>query len=139
MLSYLFKQKLLFLGLVFWAVFLGIMPNLSQAALVESKGGLPGQYEIDLAKIKAFLEKEIVERRLVDSKINKEELLKRIEKLDPDELHELALRTDKIKIGGNPGGAWLIVLLVGLIIIAILYFTNYTIKIEPRDTVPRRY
>jgi hypothetical protein len=139
MLSYLFKQKLVFLALVIWALFLGISPNLSQAALIESKSTMEGQYEDDLVKIKTFLEQELVQKQLKRARIDKEELLNRIEKLNENELRELALRCDKIKVGSGAGGVFLVILIIGLVIVAILYFTNYTIKVEPRDAVPRRY
>jgi len=138
MLNYLFKQKLVFSGLAIWALFLGILPNLSQASLVESKTGVPQQCKADLAKVKLFLENSLVRRGLERTKLSKEELLKRVEKLDADQLHELAMRCDRIKVGGS-GGILLVILIVGLVIIAILYVTNYTIKVEPRDAIPRRY
>ncbi len=139
MLGYLVKQKLVLAGLVFWALFLGIRPNLSLASLVESKPDILGQYENDLDRIKSFLEQELVQKQLKRAAIDKDELLRRIEKLDEAQLRELALRCDKIKVGGGAGGVFLVIAIVFLVIIAVLYFTNYTLKIEPRDTIPRRY
>ncbi|MCX5656790.1 MAG: PA2779 family protein, partial [Candidatus Omnitrophica bacterium] len=92
-----------------------------------------------LEKVKLFLDKEIVAKKLSRMSVDRLELIKRVEKLDKEQLHELAMRCDKIKVGGSAGGLLLIVFIIGLVIITILYFTNYTIKVQPRDAIPRRY
>ena len=139
MLNYLFKQKLVILCFAFWALFLGVMPNLSQASLVDSKKGYESEPNVDLEKVKLFLDKEIVAKKLSRMGVDRPELLKRVEKLDKEQLHELAMRCDKIKVGGSAGGIFLVILIIGLIIVTVLYFTNYTIKVQPRDAIPRRY
>ncbi|MGE4357932.1 MAG: PA2779 family protein, partial [Candidatus Omnitrophota bacterium] len=108
------------------------------AGLVESKRGIEEERSIYLEKIKAFLEGKIVKSYLNRFGMDKDVLMQKIEKLQTDELKELALRCDKVKVGGS-SGAFIVILVLLLLIFVVLYVTNYTIRIEPRDAVPRRY
>ncbi|MCM8778235.1 MAG: PA2779 family protein [Candidatus Omnitrophica bacterium] len=139
MLSFIYKEKFCFLFLLSVAIFLGIKPNSGYAGWVDSRTGMPEEKDIYLNKIKSFLEKERTNYYLKRMGIDKEVILERIAQLDPEKLKELALRCDMFKVGGGAGGILLGILILVLLIIAVLYFTNYTIKIEPRDAIPRRY
>ncbi|MCM8766430.1 MAG: PA2779 family protein [Candidatus Omnitrophica bacterium] len=138
MLSLIDKNKFCLLFILFWAIFLGIRPNSGYAGLVDSKSGMGEERDVYLNKIRDFLENEKTSYYLKRMGLDKELILQRAERLDREKLQELARRCDMLKVGGG-GGLFLGILIVVLLIIAVLYFTNYTIKIEPRDAIPRRY
>lgn len=138
MLSFIYKRRFNFLLFIFWAIFLGIKPNVGFAGFVDSKIGLVEKREYYLEKINTFLQNEKVVTYLKRFGLDKEVILERIRNLDEERLREIALRCDVIKVGGG-SGTIILILFILLLIFIVLYITNYTIKIEPRDAIPRRY
>ncbi|MCM8784094.1 MAG: PA2779 family protein [Candidatus Omnitrophica bacterium] len=138
MLRFIYKRKFIFLFFLAWAIFLGIKPNLGYAGLVNSKVVTEGERGLYLEKINSFLKDEKVMGYLNRFGMDRDALINKIEQLETDRLRDLALRCDKIKVGGD-SGVFIVILIILLLIIIVLYVTNYTVKIEPRDAVPRRY
>jgi|GEM_PF-2500197 len=138
MLSFLYKKKLVFLFFLFWAILLGIKPNLGYAGFIDSKKGFIEEREKYLEKIERFFQDKKVVAYLNKMGMDKEIIWERIKNLDNEKLREIAWRCDMLKVGGN-SGVIIVILVLLLLIFVVLYFTNYTIKIEPRNAVPRRY
>ncbi|MCM8763713.1 MAG: PA2779 family protein [Candidatus Omnitrophica bacterium] len=138
MLGFIYKRKFLFLFFLVWAIFLGIKPNLGYAGLVNSKVVTEGERGLYLEKISSFLKDEKVIGYLNRFGMDRDALINKIEQLETEKLRDLALRCDNIKVGGD-SGVFIVILIILLLIIIVLYVTNYTVKIEPRDAVPRRY
>lgn len=74
----------------------------------------------DIEKIRSFLESKIVQQRLADFGLTKEEISSRLEQLSPQELHDLAVHIDKIDYGGDALGVIISLLVIAILVIVIL-------------------
>ncbi|MFH1775953.1 MAG: PA2779 family protein [Candidatus Omnitrophota bacterium] len=123
----LLKYKLVFRVMLCLALFLGITPPLG-ALPVESQGYTYVR-ETDFNKIVSFLEQGDCARKLKRLGISKELLEPALVKLDDYELHRLSGKVETIKSGGDGGIVWGILIVV-LIVIAVLYFTDHVVKVD---------
>ena len=134
----LLEKKRIFIFMAMWACLLGISPRISFCMPVNS---LPSSAQVsqqkidDLGKLNSFLELEPVKKKLLRMGLGKNEINQRLAKLDDATLHRLAQRAGKITAGGDSTGIVIILILLTLIFVAILYFTDRVVKIEPRRPV----
>gem|GEM_PF-5168150 len=64
--------------------------------------------------------------------ISREEFGEKLAKLDTVQLQSLSSRADKIYAAGDLGGVLVLIAIITLVVIAILYFTDYSVRIEPK-------
>jgi len=85
----------------------------------------------DLEKIRKVLEMKMVRERLKNFGFTPNEIEKKFSQLDDQQIHQLALSLDELKVGGN-GWAWAVVILVLIAIGVIVYFyvTGHRVVIE---------
>ena len=85
----------------------------------------------DLEKIRKVLEMKMVQERLKNFGFTPNEIEKKIGQLDDQQIHQLALSLDELKVGGS-GWAWVVVILVLVAIGVIVYFyiTGHRVVIE---------
>lgn len=84
----------------------------------------------DLDKIRNVLEMKMVRERLKAFGFTPEEIEKKLSQLSDQQIHQLALNLDELKVGGD-GWAVLIVLLLLAIVVGIyLYVTGYRLVLE---------
>lgn len=90
-----------------------------------------GERSSDLEKIRKVLEMKRVRERLKDFGFTPEEIEKRLGALDDQQIHQLALDLDALRVGGN-GWAWVLVILILVAIGVIVYFyvTGHRVVIE---------
>ena len=69
----------------------------------------------DLDKIQKTLETKIICQRLYELGFSQEEIRSRLTRMSDQQIHEIALRLDTLKVGGDGIG-----LVVGILVIAIL-------------------
>ena len=85
----------------------------------------------DLEKIRKVLEMKMVQERLKNFGFTPNEIEKKIGQLDDQQIHQLALSLDELKVGGS-GWAWVVVILVLVAIGVIVHFyvTGHRVVIE---------
>ena len=130
----LLRRKGILFTMAVWACLLGCLPSSSSAMPVESRVSViqgVNAREADIRTISSVLEKETIRQRLARLGLKEGEIKERLVRLDDAELHSLAMKVERIRAGGDSSLAIGIAILL-LIIIAVLYFTDYAIKIEPR-------
>jgi hypothetical protein len=85
----------------------------------------------DLDKIRKVLEMKMVRERLKNFGFTPNEIEKKLSQIDDQQIHQLALNLDGLKVGGD-GWAWVVVILVLIAIGVIVYFyvTGHRVIIE---------
>lgn len=85
----------------------------------------------DLDKIRKVLEMKMVRERLKNFGFTPNEIEKKLSQIDDQQIHQLALNLDGLKVGGD-GWAWVVVILVLIVIGVIVYFyvTGHRVIIE---------
>ena len=85
----------------------------------------------DLEKIRKVLEMKMVRERLKDFGFTPNEIEKKLSQLDDQQIHQLALSLDDLKVGGS-GLAWVLVIIILIAIGVIVYFyvTGHRVVIE---------
>ncbi len=93
-----------------------------------------GQSQINrstnVEKIQKFLETKIVRERLRAFGFSQEEIQTRLNHLSDDQLHQVALQLDELKVAGNGGEVVIIVLLVLILVALIIYVTGHRIVVK---------
>jgi hypothetical protein len=85
----------------------------------------------DLEKIRKVLEMKMVRERLKNFGFTPNEIEKKLSQLEDQQIHQLALSLDDLKVGSD-GWAWVVVILVLIAIGVIVYFylTGHRVVIE---------
>ncbi len=85
----------------------------------------------DLERIRKVLEMKMVRERLKDFGFTPDEIEKKINQLNDQQIHQLAVQLDELKVGGN-GWAWVLVIfiLIAIGIIVYFYMTGHRVVIE---------
>lgn len=85
----------------------------------------------DLEKIRKVLELKMVRERLKNFGFTPNEIEKKLSQLEDQQIHQLALSLDDLKVGSD-GWAWVVVILVLIAIGVIVYFyvTGHRVVIE---------
>jgi len=105
------------------------MPAHGIAGVVASRGSDGANLrEQDLERIRALLERKIVQQRLRDYGVSPREAMEKIRQLDDPQLHRLAVKVDGVAEGGTMVGAGSdLILALGLIfaVIAVVAYLVY--------------
>jgi diacylglycerol kinase len=99
------------------------------AALIPSEVTLNSKIE-DIEKLQKFLEMKIVSQRLKDFGYSEKEILERLNSLDEDTLHKIALKIDELKIGGDAGTAVVLALVIIALVILIINLTGHRVVVR---------
>lgn len=93
-----------------------------------------GQSQINrstnVEKIQKFLETKMVRERLRAFGFSQEEIQTRLNHLSDDQLHQVALQLDELKVAGNGGEVVIIVLLILILVALIIYVTGHRIVVK---------
>lgn len=116
--------------LIFALIIIGIAQNVfagfSPSEMVYNNGNVR---LTDLEKIQKVLEIKLVEERLKELGFTKNEIQKRLAKLNDEQIHQLATSLDELQVGGDAG--WVIVfLLIAILFTLILYLSGYRIIVK---------
>jgi len=118
------------------AILFGMAPQTAMAMPVDSQlivhqSAARGMY---IEKVQSFLNKEIVQNRLSKLGMNEQAVSEYIGQLDDARLEQLAKRVDTINAAGDTGVVILLVVL--LVMVCVMYFADYRIKLVPREHNP---
>ncbi len=76
----------------------------------------------DLKKVQKFLEMKMVRERLKELGLTREEIQSRMDQISDQQLHQVALKLDNLRVAGDDGLGIIIGLLVIAILVVILVF-----------------
>ena len=114
-------MKMLSCYLVVAMFVLGITPRLYAGfSPSEAVSNLTFDRSSDLEKIRKVLEMKMVRERLKNFGFTPEEIEKKLSQLDDQQIHQLALNLDELKVGGNVW-VWVLVILLLAAIGVIVY------------------
>ncbi|GAB6184234.1 PA2779 family protein [Thermodesulfovibrio hydrogeniphilus] len=84
----------------------------------------------DLQKIQKFLEMKIVSQRLKDFGYSEKEIMDRLNSLDEQTLHNLALKIDELKVAGDAGLAVILALVIIALVVLIINLTGHRVVVK---------
>jgi len=114
--------------LIFAMLILGIIPKvdagLSPSEIITHNGlDRAG----DIQKIQKILETKMVSERLRNLGFTYEEIQKRLHQLSDEQIHELALNLDELKVGGDGLGIIIALLVIAILVVLLLQLSGHRI------------
>ncbi len=116
---------------------IGIAPRL-EASFVDSEPiGLattvtspPLDRKADLEKIRSVLEMKVVKQRLHDLGFSDEEIEARLSQLSDQEIHQLAMQIDELRVGkDNALGVIIALLIIAILVVILLQLMGHKVVI----------
>jgi tetrahydromethanopterin S-methyltransferase subunit B len=110
---------------------IGITPRV-HAGFAPSEGLVmaPGERTADLGKIQKFLEMKVVRERLRDLGFTSEEIQSKIKDLNDQQLHQLALKVDELKVAGDGAGIVIGLIIIALLVVVIIYLSGHRVVVK---------
>lgn len=84
----------------------------------------------EVEKIQKFLETKMIRERLQAFGLSQEEIQTRVNHLTDDQIHQVALKVDELKVGGDGGEVVIIILLILVLVALIIYVTGHKIILK---------
>lgn len=109
---------------------IGIAPKV-EAGLVKSEI-VPLSYadrSTDLEKIQKVLETKAVSKRLAQLGFTQDEVKKRLNQLNDQQIHQIALQLDELKIGSDGLGLIIALLIIAILVVILLQLTGHRVVI----------
>lgn len=85
---------------------------------------------VDLQKIQQVLEQKMVGDRLAQLGLTQDEIASRLTQLSDQQVHELALKLDDLKVGGDGLGIVIALLVIAILVVILLQLTGHKIIIK---------
>ena len=85
---------------------------------------------MDVEKVRKFLETKMIRERLHAFGFSQEEIQTRLNLLTDDQIHQVALKLDELKVAGDGGEAVIIVLLIAAIVLLVIYLMGYRVVLK---------
>ena len=114
------------------AMFLiGITPKV-EAGLSPSEVILDGQNDRnhDIAKIQGIIELKMIKDRLEKLGFTTDEVNSRLDRLSDQQVHQLALQLDDVKIGGDGLGVVIALLVIAILVVLLIQLTGHRVIIK---------
>jgi hypothetical protein len=90
----------------------------------------PADRSADVQKVQKFLEMKVVRERLREFGYAPDEIQSRLNQLSDPQIHQLALKVDKLKVGGDALGVIIFLLVVVILVIIILQVTGHRVVVK---------
>ena len=84
----------------------------------------------DLQKIQRVLESRLIRERLIQLGFTEEGIKGRLNQLSNEQIHQVALKIDEMKVGGDGAEVVIIILLVAVLVVAIIYLSGHRVIIK---------
>ena len=84
----------------------------------------------DFLKVQQVLESKMIRERLSQLGFTEEGIQQRLYQLSDEQIHQIALKIDELKVGGDAGEAIIIGLAVTIFIVAVIYFLGYRLVLR---------
>jgi len=90
----------------------------------------PAERSADVQKIQKFLEMKMVRERLKEFGLTPDEIQARLSQLSDPQIHQLAVKLDDLKLGGDGLGIIIFLLVVVILVIVILQVTGHRVVVK---------
>ncbi len=84
----------------------------------------------DLLKIQKVLELKMIRERLGQLGFTEEGIQQRLYQLSDDQIHQIALKIDELKVGGDAGEAVIIAFVIIIFIVLVVYLLGYRVSVK---------
>ena len=84
----------------------------------------------DLLKVQKALESKMIRERLGQLGFTEEGIQQRLYQLSDEQIHQIALKIDELKVGGDTGEAVIIGFVIVILIVVVIYFLGYRLVIK---------
>jgi hypothetical protein len=84
----------------------------------------------DLDKIRKVLEMKMVRERLKAFGFTADEIEKKLSQLSDQQIHQVAVSLDELKVGGDGWTILIVLLLIAIVVGVIIYVTGHRVVIE---------
>jgi hypothetical protein len=91
---------------------------------------LPSDRSSDVDKIRKVLELKMVRERLKEFGFTPDEIEKRLTQLSDEQLHQLALQLDEVKVGGNGWVVLGIIIVLAAIVVIVIYLSGHRVVVD---------
>jgi len=110
---------------------IGITPRV-YAGFAPSEGFAlaSGERASHLDKVQKFLEMKMVRERMKDLGFTPEEIQGKMKDLSDQQLHQLAMKIDDLKVGGDGLGIVIAILVIVILVIVIIQLTGHRIVVK---------
>lgn len=111
---------------------IGITPRVYAGFSPSEVMGLPAaERSADLQKIQKFLEMKMVRERLQEYGLTQDEIQSRLGQLSDQQIHQVALKLDDLKVAGDSGlGIIIAVLVIIVLVIIVIQLLGHRIVIK---------
>ena len=111
---------------------LGITPRVYAGFSPSEVVGVPQMDRgSDLGKIRNVIETKMIGERLKQMGLTPDEIQKKLSQLGDQQIHQLALQLDELKVGGDAGWAILgIIIVLAAIAVLVIYLTGHEVVIQ---------
>ncbi len=111
---------------------IGITPRVYAGFSPSEAIGLPAaERSVDLQKVQKFLEMKMVRERLQEYGLTQEEIQSRLGELSDQQIHQVALKIDDLKVAGDSGlGIIIAVLVIIVLVIIVIQLLGHRIVIK---------
>ncbi len=128
------RRKFWVTGLVWYLIgamfVIGIVPRAFAGFSPSEAISLAFDRPSDLEKVRKFLEMKMVRERLKDLGFTADEIEKRLVQLSDDQIHQIALQIDELKVGGDGWAVAIVLILVAILAVLVIYVTGHRLVIE---------
>jgi hypothetical protein len=90
----------------------------------------PAERAAEVQKIQKFLEMKVVRERLQELGFAPAEIQSRLNQLSDPQIHQLALRVDNLKVGGDAAGVIIALLVIVILVLVIIWLTGHKVVIK---------
>jgi hypothetical protein len=90
----------------------------------------PAERSAEVQKIQKFLEMKMVRERLKEFGLTPDEIQTRLSQLSDEQIHQLALKLDDLKLGGDGLGIIIFLLVVVILVIVIIQITGHKVVVK---------
>jgi hypothetical protein len=91
---------------------------------------LPSDRSSDLDKVRKVLELKMVRERLKEFGFTPDEIEKRLTQLGDEQLHQLALQLDEVKVGGDGWVVLGILIVLAAIAVIVIYLSGHRVVLD---------
>ncbi|MBU3947540.1 MAG: PA2779 family protein [Proteobacteria bacterium] len=124
-------MKRISLFLVFVMFFISIVPRV-EAGFCPSESFSKHSRVTDMNNIQNVLEIKLIRERLSQLGLTQNGINDRLSQLNDNQIHQLALNIDDLRIGGNGFEFLVVILLIGILVGIWFYVTDHKVNISRR-------
>ncbi len=109
---------------------IGFVPRVDAAFLPSAVSPSQQARDLDVTRVQKFLETKMVQDRLEKLGFTSDEVQAKLAGLSDEQLHELALKIDDIKVAGDGLGIIIALLIIAILIVVLLQVTGHKVVVK---------